>query len=127
MTMLDRIIYALAYESGQQSMQAEIERLNKAIKTQATAVRTLRANEETELNQLREERKKWHGAISTLDSERAANAILTTEIERLRAALRACRRAIAGKNEEPRARVREIVDGAIEEYDRARQALGDKQ
>lgn len=74
----------LAFESGKESMRAEIERLNNAIKTQAAAVRTLRANEETELSQLREERKKWHGAISALDSERAANAILTAEFEMLR-------------------------------------------
>jgi predicted nucleic acid-binding Zn-ribbon protein len=60
---------------------AEIERLKKAIKIQASAVRTLQANEDTEINILRKQKREWHQAVLSLDSEREANAILTTEIE----------------------------------------------
>jgi multidrug resistance efflux pump len=70
-----------------EAQAAEIERLEKAIKLQASAVRTLQANEDTEINILRQQKREWHGAVSSLDSERAANAILTTEIERLKRAL----------------------------------------
>ncbi len=66
---------------------AEIEKLEKAMKVQASAVRTLQANEETEINILRQQKREWHQAVSSLDSEREANAILTAEIERLREAL----------------------------------------
>jgi chromosome segregation ATPase len=62
---------------------AEIARLREAIKTQASAVRTLQANEQTEINILRKQRNEWHHAVSSLDSEREANALLTAEIERL--------------------------------------------
>ena len=65
----------------------EIERLKEAIKVQASAVRTLQANEATEINTLRQQKREWYHAVSSLDSEREANAILTTEIERLREAL----------------------------------------
>jgi hypothetical protein len=43
---------------------------------------------------------------------------LRAEVERLREALRTCRRAVAGGKAEPRQTVREIVDLAIEEHDR---------
>ena len=51
-----------------------------------------------------------------------------SEIERLRESLRKCRRAISGGRPEPRREVREIVDEAIEEHDRAlaRKALGEQ-
>ena len=41
------------------------------------------------------------------------------EVGRLREALRACRRAVSGGKDEPRRVVREIVDQALEEHDRA--------
>ena len=41
------------------------------------------------------------------------------EVERLREALRECRRAVAGGRDEPRRTVREIVDEAIEGHARA--------
>lgn len=66
----------------------EIKQLKEAIKLQASAVRTLQANEETEINTLRQQKREWYHAVSSLDSEREANAILTTEIERLREALK---------------------------------------
>ena len=66
---------------------AEIVKLEKAMKVQASAVRTLQANEETEINILRQQKREWHQAVSSLDSEREANAILTAEIEKLREAL----------------------------------------
>ena len=64
-----------------EAQAAEIERLKKAIKIQASAVRTLQANEDTEINILRKQKREWHQAVLSLDSEREANAILTTEIE----------------------------------------------
>jgi len=67
-----------------EAQAAEIVRLRAAIKSQASAVRTLQANEQTEINILRAKRHEWHIAISSLDSEREANALLTAEIERLR-------------------------------------------
>lgn len=66
------------------SMAAEIERLKAAIKIQASAVRTLQANEDTEINILRKQKREWHQAVSSLDSEREVNEILTAENERLR-------------------------------------------
>jgi hypothetical protein len=66
-------------------MAAEIERLQEAIERQASAIRTLHANEQTEINTLRKKRHEWHHAVSSLDSEREANARLTDEVERLTA------------------------------------------
>jgi HAMP domain-containing protein len=43
---------------------------------------------------------------------------LQAEVERLREALRACRRAVSAGRDEPRLNVREIVDEAIEEHQR---------
>ena len=59
---------------------AEITRLNSAIKLQTAAVRTLQANEQTEINMLRAKAREAHIAITTLDSEREANAILTSQL-----------------------------------------------
>lgn len=64
--------------------RAEVARLRASIDRQAAAVRTLHANEETEINRLRRKQQEWHQAIATLDSERQANAMLTAEVERLR-------------------------------------------
>lgn len=58
-----------------------IERLERAIERQASAVRTLQNCEETEINRLRSKERDAHAAVSTLDSEREANAILTAQIE----------------------------------------------
>lgn len=69
-----------------EAQAAEIEKLEKAIKVQASAVRTLQANEGTEINVLRQQKREWHQAVLSLDSEREANAILTAEIEKLREA-----------------------------------------
>jgi predicted nucleic acid-binding Zn-ribbon protein len=64
-------------------------------------------------------------AFSIPELAEAADAIegLQAEVERLRDALRACRRAISAGRDEPRRNVREIVDEAIEEHDRHRQRL----
>lgn len=70
-----------------EAQAAEIERLREVIKTQANAVRTLHSNEATEINRLRKQRHEWHLAVTSIDSEREANAILTAEIERLLEAL----------------------------------------
>lgn len=64
----------------------EIERLRAAIERQRGAARTIMIHEAGELRELRAKRVEWHAATSTLDSEREANAILTAENERLRAA-----------------------------------------
>ena len=68
-----------------EAQAAEIERLQKAIKVQASAARALHHNEETEINQLRKIRAEAHRAVATLDSERDMNALLTEEIEALTA------------------------------------------
>ena len=66
---------------------AEIERLRDAIKVQANAVRMLQASEDRQINVLKRKENDASVAISTLESEREANATLTDEIERLRWAL----------------------------------------
>jgi hypothetical protein len=80
----DTIMQYEAMQAERDAQAAEIARLREAIKTQASAVRTLQANEQTEINILRKQRTEWHHAVSSLDSEREANALLTAEIERLR-------------------------------------------
>jgi hypothetical protein len=65
----------------------ELERLREAIKRQAAAVRNLQTSEDSQINVLRKQSQQAYIAVSTLDSERAMNAILTEENERLRAAL----------------------------------------
>jgi hypothetical protein len=59
--------------------------LENAIKIQAAAVKTLEAAEDRELNKLRKQEVDMHQALRQLESEREMNAILTDEIERLRA------------------------------------------
>lgn len=68
-------------------MEAEVDRLRQAIKRQASAVRSLQANENTEINILRRGRNEAHAAVSTLDSERQANEILTDELDEIKAQL----------------------------------------
>jgi chromosome segregation ATPase len=74
--------------------RAAHESTKEAIKRQAAAVRTLQASEASEINILRKERHKAHEAIKTLESERAANALLTDELEATKAELQALREAI---------------------------------
>lgn len=76
---------------------AEVYRLKAAIKTQANAVRTLQKCDETEINRLRKTHQQAHIATQTLDSEREANAVLTAENDRLRAAAIRARAALADK------------------------------
>ena len=66
---------------------ADADRLKTAITRQAAAVRSLHANEETEVNTLRAKVNAAHLAVVTLDSEREANAILTAEVAKLTARL----------------------------------------
>jgi hypothetical protein len=61
--------------------------LENAIKIQAAAVKALEAIEDRELNKLRKQEVEARQALRQLDSEREMNAILTDEIERLRAEL----------------------------------------
>lgn len=67
----------------------EIERLNAIVKRVQGAAKTIMHHEGEELARLRKQAQEHHLAIRTLDSEREANALLTDEIERLRAALNA--------------------------------------
>jgi hypothetical protein len=76
--------YKLSYEAAD-----EIERLQKAIKIQFNAAQVLHQAETTELNGLRKTAQEAYMAVSTLDSEREVNKILTDEVERLREALNA--------------------------------------
>jgi hypothetical protein len=71
----------------------EVERLREAIKRQAAAVRNLQTSEDSQINVLRKQSQQAHIAVSTLDSERDMNAILTEENERLRAELAEVREA----------------------------------
>jgi len=66
---------------------AEITRLRAQVKIVQAAAKTIMIHEADELRQLREERQQWSHAIKSLDSERDANAVLTDEVERLRAEL----------------------------------------
>ena len=65
----------------------------------------------------------WQGLAeqAAVDMTRQADVIARQAgvIERLREALRSCRRAVFSGVLEPRRKVREIVDGAVEEYARA--------
>lgn len=61
------------------------------------------------------------------EAERARAEAAEAEVARLREALRACRRAVSSMNDEPRRNVREIVDAAIEEHDRAARAHEEQQ
>lgn len=76
------------------ALRAEVDRLNAAIRTQANAVRTLQACEETQINQLRKGERDAYRAVQTLDSERDANAILTAENDALRAEVARLREAV---------------------------------
>jgi hypothetical protein len=73
--------------------QAELAEVREAIKRQAAAVRNLQTSEDSQINVLRKRSQQAHIAASTLDSERAMNAILTEENERLRAELAEVREA----------------------------------
>jgi len=63
------------------ALARDLDDAYRAMKLQAAAVRTLQANEATEINMLREKSRFEHVAVATLDSERAANARLTEELE----------------------------------------------
>jgi hypothetical protein len=76
--------------------EAELAEAKQALKVQASAIKTLQAAEDTEINVLRKGATDAHRAVATLDSERAMNATLTEENERLQAELAALREA-AGK------------------------------
>lgn len=65
----------------------EIERLNAIVKRVQGAAKTIMHHEGEELARLRKQAQEHHLAMRTLDSEREANALLTDEVERLRARL----------------------------------------
>lgn len=128
-------------------LNAEVERLEAAIKTQANAVRILDQRKDTELWFLRKAHHEAKVSVKTLDSERKANALLTAEIERLRAeveeqarlnGMRAERelalRAEIERLRSENARLREALEGVIRIADRdcpefraARAALAEKE
>jgi chromosome segregation ATPase len=90
--MLD-VLHCAALTEALDTERAAHEATKEAIKRQAAAVRTLQASEATEINILRKERHKAQEAIKTLESERAANALLTDELEATKAELQALRDA----------------------------------
>lgn len=84
---------------------AEIERLKSAIKIQASAARALQVSTMQTVAHLEKKDRSEYQAAATLESEREANAMLTEEIERLRAlnaemegALRLCVEALGDSN-----------------------------
>jgi hypothetical protein len=66
-------------------LEARAVAAEAAVQRQASAVRALRASEETEINMLRRRERQWHEAVTSLDGEREINARLTDEIEQLTA------------------------------------------
>lgn len=66
---------------------AEITRLRGQVKRVQSAAKTIMIGEADELRRLREQHREWHLAVNSLDSEREANAVLTCEVEVLRAEL----------------------------------------
>ena len=66
---------------------AEITRLRETVRRVQSAAKTIMIGEADELRSLREQRREWHLAVNSLDSEREANAVLTSEVELLRAQL----------------------------------------
>jgi predicted esterase YcpF (UPF0227 family) len=79
------------------ALREENNRLTKAIRLQADAIRTLHMCEETEINRLRKLVFKAQIANFTLDSERAANALLTEDNERLTAEVERLRAELGGE------------------------------
>jgi chromosome segregation ATPase len=67
--------------------EAELAEAKQALKVQASAIKNLHAAEDAEINVLRKGATDAHRAVATLDSERAMNATLTEENERLQAEL----------------------------------------
>lgn len=63
--------------------RAEVPDTIEGLRRQNGALRTLNHHLEVEIAQLRAKRREYYQAITLLDSERAANALLTEEIERL--------------------------------------------
>ena len=73
----------------------------KAIRTQhkqIAAYKLLTESQEAQLSQHRAQADKYHEAIATLQSERDANALLTTAIERKDALLRRALDAVENVN-----------------------------
>lgn len=66
---------------------AEITRLREQVKRVQSAAKTIMIGEADELRRLREQHREWHLAVNSLDSEREANAVLTSEVEALRTEL----------------------------------------
>ena len=93
---------------------AEILRLKAAIQRQASAVRSLRLCEDTEINILRSKSRDAHAAVATLDSEREANSILTDEITTLRAKLDEARGLLGRIKESDEQSIREMAAMGID-------------
>jgi len=65
------------------ALASELAKAKQAMRVQASAVKTLQAAEDSEINILRAKSTEAYRATATLDSERAMNATLTEEVERL--------------------------------------------
>lgn len=72
----------------------ERDKTRAAIESQASAIRNLRANEESEINILRSRSRDHYIATATLDSEREANARLTDALLAAEAEAAALREAL---------------------------------
>ncbi|MDR6511430.1 nicotinamide riboside kinase [Novosphingobium capsulatum] len=75
------------HDAALQSARAEIERLRETVRRVQASAKTLDATQSQIYDHYRKASVINVEAVATLDSERAANAILTNEIERLREAL----------------------------------------
>lgn len=76
-------------------MEAERDAAVTSMKRVQSAAKTIMIGEAAELTRLRAEKAGEWVATKTLDSEREANAILTAEVERLKADLAEARGALA--------------------------------
>lgn len=92
----DLCVVELAPEAAAmlRAVVSERDEANRAMKRQAAAVRTLHACEATEINRLREKTRVEHVAVTTLDSEKEANARLTDALLAAEAEVAALREAL---------------------------------
>jgi hypothetical protein len=77
-----------ALDAERKEAADEIERMREVVKVQANAAKMIDSAWAKEINYHRERKNDYDIAISTLDSEREANKLLTAEIERMRKALK---------------------------------------
>lgn len=87
-------------EERRGSANAPVPETMEGLRAQNRAYRTLCASLEAQMATLTAKGREYHEAVTTLDSEREANAILTDEIASLRARVEALETALVSEREE---------------------------